>query len=167
MHKETLVLNKAYQPINIIDWKSCATNVFSNKSIFEVLVHYEHNSIRTIDAEYKLPAVIRTLRYVRPVINSCSVNKTLLYKRDSGTCQYCYKSIRKSDATIDHIIPKSRSGGNTWTNLVISCYDCNNYKGNRTPEEAGMLLMKAPKTPAYLIVSKKIPIEWLDFLYFL
>lgn len=166
MHKETLVLNKAYQPINIIDWKSCCTSIFSDKTTFEIIAYYEDEFVATVDTEYKLPAVIRTFNYVKPVINSCSVNKTLLYKRDNGRCQYCNKSIKKLEATLDHVIPKSRGGGNSWTNLVISCYSCNNSKGNKTPSEAGMRLLKAPKTPSYLIESKEIPSLWLDYLYF-
>ena len=67
------------------------------------------------------------------------------FKRDKSTCQYCGS---KKHLTIDHVMPRSRGGGNTWKNLVACCSRCNVYKGNKTPREAGMKLMNKPYEPS-------------------
>lgn len=74
-------------------------------------------------------------------------NKRGLYTRDRGICSYCYQSISYDEATNDHLIPLSRGGKTTWENCTLSCQKCNNAKANKTPEEAGYLLKKQPKSP--------------------
>ncbi len=63
--------------------------------------------------------------------------------RDRYTCQYCHKSLPSGELTLDHVVPRSRAGETTWENLVACCHPCNNRKGSRTPEEAGMKLARA------------------------
>lgn len=63
-----------------------------------------------------------------------------ILERDNHLCAYCGEKA----TTVDHIIPKSRGGGNTWDNLIAACFPCNNFKDNRTPLEAGMDLMFMP-----------------------
>lgn len=66
-------------------------------------------------------------------------------KRDNYTCQYC--GTKGGLMTVDHIIPQSRGGKNTWENCVTSCSTCNHRKANRTPREAGMKLLSTPAKP--------------------
>lgn len=68
--------------------------------------------------------------------------KEKVFERDSYTCQYCGD---KNNLTADHIIPKSKGGLDELTNLVTACQGCNSSKKNKTPEEAGMKLMKDPR----------------------
>jgi 5-methylcytosine-specific restriction endonuclease McrA len=65
--------------------------------------------------------------------------------RDRYTCQYCQQVLNTGDLTLDHVIPRSRGGETTWENLVACCNLCNNKKGNRTPDEAGMKLLRPPR----------------------
>ena len=71
--------------------------------------------------------------------------------RDRYTCQYCHRTLPSGEMTLDHVIPRSRAGETTWENLVACCHHCNNRKGNRTPEEAGMKpgAVAAAVQPAY------------------
>jgi 5-methylcytosine-specific restriction endonuclease McrA len=77
------------------------------------------------------------------------LNNRTLFKRDANLCMYCAQQFRTSDLTRDHITPISRGGGDVWTNVVTACRRCNNYKGGRTPEQAGMQLVAVPFTPTY------------------
>jgi hypothetical protein len=75
------------------------------------------------------------------------VSRYMVYKRDRGRCGYCGKDIPQKEATIDHILPKSRGGKTTWKNVVLACKDCNSKKDNMTPDEAGMRLLIKPYNP--------------------
>lgn len=75
------------------------------------------------------------------------INQKALFRRDQHICGYCANIFQRTDLTRDHIHPKSRGGKDTWMNLVTSCYGCNNAKGDRTPQEAGMELQYVPYVP--------------------
>lgn len=76
-----------------------------------------------------------------------SVSRYMLYTRDHGRCAYCGKELKKTEATIDHILPVSQGGETTWENVALSCSKCNCKKDNRTPHQAGMKLMVKPYNP--------------------
>jgi 5-methylcytosine-specific restriction endonuclease McrA len=79
-----------------------------------------------------------------------AVNRRELLKRDGNSCQYC-GSTRK--LTLDHVLPRSRGGRHTWDNIVAACETCNGKKGDRTPEEARMLLRLKPKAPMHPAIA--------------
>ena len=92
--------------------------------------------------------------------------------RDRYTCQYCLRSSPQVDLTLDHVVPRSRSGETTWENLVACCHHCNNKKGNRTPEEAGMKLARLPR-PFSLHTSRHLmrllgrsDDQWRKYLFY-
>ncbi|MEM7163865.1 MAG: HNH endonuclease [Planctomycetota bacterium] len=90
-----------------------------------------------------------------------------LFARDRNACQYCGRRPRVSDLTLDHVIPRRRGGLATWENLVVACFDCNQKKGCRTPEEAGLRLRREPTKPRNLtlgIDSRRAPASWEAFL---
>lgn len=76
-------------------------------------------------------------------------SSNLIYKRDNWTCQYCGKKVNRETASIDHVYPQSRGGQTTWTNCVCACKQCNGKKRDRTPEEAGMPLLRIPQIPNF------------------
>jgi 5-methylcytosine-specific restriction endonuclease McrA len=75
------------------------------------------------------------------------LSRSAILARDSHTCQYCGLTLPAGRLTIDHVLPQSRGGGWSWTNLVAACPACNAAKANRTPDEAGMALLRPPGKP--------------------
>lgn len=90
-----------------------------------------------------------------------------ILRRDANKCQYCGK--KATDMTIDHVVPRSRGGRDSWENLVTACVNCNNHKGNKTPEEANMPLMVQPKKPHHIMFLKqfigRLEDNWRPFLF--
>ena len=82
-------------------------------------------------------------KYVPPL------NNRTLFKRDANICLYCGNLFQTRDLTRDHITPVSQGGLDRWSNVATACKRCNNYKGGRTPEQAGMELIAVPFTPTY------------------
>ena len=97
-----------------------------------------------------------------------AITKNKLYRRDRGICAYCSHSITEGEAEAEHIIPASRGGGYSWMNLVISCRQCNQKKGNRSPEKAGMSLIYAPYVPSLyedmILKGRNILADQMEFL---
>lgn len=92
-----------------------------------------------------------------------------IFERDKSTCQYCGTKLAKSELTIDHVMPRSRGGRDTWDNLVLACVKCNVRKGDRTPVEAAMPLIRRPHKPAWLpTLGTRLPAgrisSWQRFL---
>ena len=91
-----------------------------------------------------------------------------LFKRDHYTCQYCGAQPGPGELTIDHILPRSKGGHSTWENCVLACVACNTRKANRTPEQAGLKLRKAPRKPSWKALVQVPPRErrqsWAQFL---
>lgn len=70
--------------------------------------------------------------------------RNFVFKRDLLMCRYCGLKLSREDATLDHVMPRSRYGGNGVKNLVTCCGPCNQVKADMTPEEAGMVLLPVP-----------------------
>jgi 5-methylcytosine-specific restriction endonuclease McrA len=104
----------------------------------------EHNG-KLLSGNFPLPTVIRLRTYVKIPYKEISLSRRNVLHRDNYTCQYCGE--RRHDLTIDHIFPRSRGGGDSWENVAAACLRCNVKKGDRTPKEAGMLLMTVPRRP--------------------
>ena len=149
-NKTILVLNASYEPINFTNWKRAIVLLLKEK------------------AQRLSSRVIRLVNYIKLPIQKIMANKpsrNLIYKRDNHTCQYCgsYKNL-----TIDHVIPRSRGGKDTWDNMVAACMPCNTHKGDRTPEEWGKPLYCKPKAPfnKMLLTLNKCNIpEWQEYMY--
>ncbi len=105
--------------------------------------------IRGINVTFPLPSIIRLSRYIRVPMKKIELSRKNIIRRDNYRCQYC--GVSSSNLTVDHVIPKSRGGTDSWENLVAACIPCNNKKANRTPEEAGMKLLRKPRKPNYLM----------------
>jgi hypothetical protein len=156
---KVLVLNSDYTPINVTSLVRGFILVDKGKA--EVLksgdipiVSGQRNFIR--------PLIIRLLNYVRFRVKPLKINRQRIFKRDGFRCAYCDTS---KNLTIDHIMPKSRGGGNTWMNLITCCKNCNRIKDNKTPEEAGMRLIRKPFEPSIFseVINPNISEIWEDF----
>jgi len=96
---------------------------------------------------FKVPSVVRLLRAVRSARKAIRFSRENVYARDGGRCQYCERRVTRNEATYDHVVPRAIGGHTTWTNIVIACVRCNQRKGGRTPEQAGMTLRSTPAKP--------------------
>ena len=137
---QVLVLNASYEPLNITTWRRALVMVLKGKA--EGL---EHDSSRWIRGDTMLPTVIRLRQYVRVPYKQLPLTRRNLFHRDGHRCQYCGSSA--DQLSIDHVVPRSRGGLDTWENVTTACLPCNVRKGNRTPREAGMPLMGKPHRP--------------------
>ncbi len=103
--------------------------------------------IRSVQFEIQVPKIIRLLLYDRVPRNSVKFNRRNVFLRDEHCCQYCRKRFPRQQLSLDHVMPRSRGGGDSWENIVCACLSCNVRKGGRTPQEAGMTLKKPPVKP--------------------
>jgi 5-methylcytosine-specific restriction endonuclease McrA len=137
----------------------------------EVLEEYDED-IRSVSITIKMPAVIRLLHHVTGRKKSVKFSRINVATRDDFRCGYCGTKNVLSKLTYDHVVPRGQGGRTTWTNITMACGDCNEKKGNRTPEQAGMRLKKLPVKPESLPVvvfridpQATIPEQWINFVY--
>ncbi len=107
----------------------------------------KHDWVRTVHFEIAVPKIIRLLGYDRLPRQSVKLNRRNIFARDHNQCQYCGRSFPTSELSLDHVLPRSRGGEDSWTNLVCACTRCNAKKGGRTPEEANLHLVRKPTQP--------------------
>ncbi len=162
----TLLLNASYEPLRIISWEKAITLFFLGK--VEVIETYDKN-IRSVSLVMRAPSVVRLVNYVRLGSRKPPLSKINLLARDNFTCQYCKKTLSRTDSTVDHVVPRTKGGKTSWENIVLACPPCNRKKGGRTPDEANMKLLKQPEAPTWLPVvnftfENNIPKIWNIFL---
>ena len=166
--EKTLLLNITYEPLRVISWQKAVTLLTLGK--VEVIEEYDQD-VHSVSFVMRLPAVVRLLRWVKWRDESITFSRRHIYTRDHGKCQYCGKSLSRQELTYDHVIPKSQGGETSWENVVTCCIDCNGKKGGRTPQQAGMTLLKVPKRPKWnlafrlTIGIRQMPKSWRDYLY--
>ena len=143
-----LVLNATYEPLNVIPLRRAILLLLKEKA---EVVEATRERLRAERLDLEVPSVIRLVTYVPvPPRLPLPVSRRTVLARDNYTCQYCGAQPGKTQLTIDHVVPRSKGGGTTWDNVVAACGPCNRRKGNRTPEQANMLLLSTPARPRYL-----------------
>lgn len=159
-----LILNQDYQPLSVCNVKKSMLLLFLGKA--EMLHDNPRRKVHTIYTEFDYPSVIRLKSYARTPYRNIVLSRKNIMKRDGHHCQYCGST---NDLTIDHIIPKSRGGNDTWENLVTACTRCNHRKGNHTPREASMTLSREPYRPNHIIFLRStighVEDHWKPYLY--
>jgi len=141
-----LVLNYTYEPLHFTNARRAVTLLLAGKA---ESVESSPRVVRSPSRVFPLPSVIRLAVYIRkPFLERVAFNKKNILRRDGYTCQYC--SRRGEKLTVDHVMPRSRGGQTTWTNVVAACLRCNLFKGNRTVEEARLRLIREPVHPQFL-----------------
>jgi 5-methylcytosine-specific restriction endonuclease McrA len=163
---KTLKLDISYRPIEIVDAVEALVLCLIGKA--QAIENYK-KEIKSVSDSFKLPAVIVLKRFVKYHFKVISTHRREIILRDNNQCQYCSKELPSENLTLDHIIPKSKGGKNTWDNLVAACKKCNQRKGNRTPEEANMKLLNKPKKPKYDILrtvgKNQVSELWINYLW--
>jgi hypothetical protein len=145
-----LVLNSSFEPLNLASGRRAIVLLLKEK------------------AQILSSRVIRLLNYVKVPLSrivSQKPSRSMIYKRDGYKCQYCNQTRR---LTIDHVIPKSKGGGESFNNLVVACSSCNTKKGNKLLEHTNMKLLRKPRAPRNMIefhiMSSNNP-EWKEYTF--
>jgi len=103
--------------------------------------------VRGVGFDLEAPRVIRLVTCDRSPRQGLRFNRRNLFARDANQCQYCGRGFPTSELSLDHVVPRSRGGITSWENIVCACVACNVRKGGRTPQEAGMHLVRQPVKP--------------------
>lgn len=170
LNAKVLVLNKAYVAVRVISAKRAFGLLVRNiaevidvddgryanydfeswTEIARLRAEFEreqHDWVRTVRMDIAVPRIIRLLGYDRLPNQQVRLNRRNLFARDRNQCQYCGHHFPTSELSIDHVVPRTQGGGDTWENLVCSCVRCNARKGGRTPDQAGIALIRRPVRP--------------------
>ncbi len=137
-----LVLNGNYEPLHVCTVRRALGLLLTDKAH---LIVNGRGYISTVKERIPVPSIIRLTYVVRRPHPRVHLNRREIFRRDRYTCQYCGRQT--SRLTIDHVVPRERGGRTEWTNVVTACPECNQKKGNRTPQEAHMRLLRPPMPP--------------------
>lgn len=147
MNKKTLLLDANFRFDRFIGFKKTMKMLIKGK--VEVLESWD-DYIYYGNGKIKYPSVLKLVKsYSRNYISNSFSRKGVI-NRDANTCMYCGKILSNSAVTIDHVIPKSQGGPNSYTNCVVACQNCNGKKANCTPEQAGLILIRKPQHPTFI-----------------
>jgi 5-methylcytosine-specific restriction endonuclease McrA len=109
-----------------------------------VVEYYQDYEIMSGSGEkFQVPKVVVLKRYIKLPDRMYRPNRRNIFLRDNYTCVYCLRQLETNELSIDHILPKSRGGKETWENLTTACKSCNCLKGDRTPEEAKLTINRS------------------------
>ena len=163
MKGSVLVLNASYEYLNVTSIRRAISMVLKRKA--EVVEAVQGRFVGGVQRRLGMPSVVRMLYYIRRPFKEIPLTRKNILLRDRNICQYC---ARTGD-TVDHVLPRSRGGPDTWENCVCACSACNRCKNNHTPEEAGMHLRTRPRKPALIpwLMLKREPNRqaWARYLF--
>lgn len=166
---DCLVLDVSYQPISCTTWQTAIVWVLDK--VVEVVDEHPDRYIRTPSWKVNMPSIVR---FLKPISRKRAIkfSRQNVYARDRARCQYCHMRVSRDGWTYDHVIPRAQGGKTTWENVCVACVTCNQRKGGRTPEQAGMRLHSTPVRPKRLpdvasfqmVYKKGMPEAWGDYL---
>jgi len=162
MASKVLLLDSAYVPKSVISVERAMSLLITDRA--KLVEDDSSKKIRTVSKEFPFPIIIKLNHYIKSKFKKVSPSKKNIYIRDNFECVYCGA---KHDLTIDHVIPISKGGENTWDNMVSACRRCNSKKGDRTPDEANMKFIKDILSPdIFLIIRGYRNESWNKFCLF-
>lgn len=162
INQRVLLLNgSTWEPLSVITVPRAMNLLLAGKAM---VVEESGKFLRTVQERFAVPSVIALRTYINVPRRRATWSRRAVLIRDEYTCIYCgvepgnlqaNKVLAKNDFTIDHIMPRSRGGKDTWSNTACACAKCNHRKGGRTPHEAGMKMRWEPKIPrtSYLVIA--------------
>lgn len=158
-----LVLNRSYLPIHVTTVRrafclmakghvravdaDCRTYDFAEW--LELEPEDDGDAVETPRRRLRAPRIVLVLHFDRLPRREVKFSKRNVYLRDGFRCQLCGKQGTGAELNLDHVLPLCRGGKSSWENVVTSCVPCNTRKGNRTPAEAGMHLVREPARPRW------------------
>lgn len=184
LNSSVLVLNRHFQPVHVTTARRAFVMLYGGvaRALDEQFELYDFASwaalsarenddvVKTIDRVIRVPRVIALQFYERLPRSRVRFSRHNIYGRDQNTCQYCGHRFARSELNLDHVVPRRLGGRTSWENVVCCCLPCNLQKGGRTPDEAGMRLLRVPARPKWTpLVRADGGVrykEWLPFLRF-
>lgn len=171
-----LVLNRNWQAINIRTPQEAfcqmATNVATALDIelsdggqaeamrpvkwdewITLPIRPQDNAVRTTRGAIRVPTVVVAVNFAKVPKKRPKLSARTIRERDGNRCQYTGRLLRPDEGSLDHVLPRSRGGQDTWENLVWSAKDVNQLKADRLPHEAGLKLLAVPRAPKEMPVT--------------
>ncbi len=197
LNSSTLVLNRSWLAVQICSVKRAVSLLYQGHAQvvaedfqsydFENWSQVSQQMVEVEDAEFicspsvriRIPRVIVLQFYDKLPHREVSFSRKNIFERDKYTCQYCgrkpkdkqraLKWMEEHVLNLDHVVPRSRGGRTTWSNIVSACYKCNTKKGDRLLKELGWRLRKKPTQPEWhptLNIGLKVRPhkQWVNFL---
>ncbi|RZD13911.1 MAG: HNH endonuclease [Candidatus Acidulodesulfobacterium ferriphilum] len=183
LSSSVLVLNKSFLPVHVTSLKrglillyqGVARAVDENYRTFSfdswqsLSIIEESKSIGLVDRMIRAPRVIILANYDKLPKRYIKFSRANIFLRDKNKCQYCGREFKKTELNLDHVVPRTHGGVSSWENVVCSCIPCNRNKGGRTPEGAGMKLIRKPRKPEWspyyhISLTNVMYKEWMPFL---
>lgn len=165
MSGKVLILNHNYEPISVCNIQKAVVLLYLGKA--ELVEAHDGKSIRSVSIVMPFPSIVRLCVFVHVPFKKIILSRKNILRRDGHRCQYCGRG--DLPVTVDHIIPKARGGEDIWENLVCACVRCNNRKGDQTPHEAGMRLIRKPLRPSHVTFIRhfvsNLDDRWKPYLF--
>lgn len=163
LNTKVLVLNRSFLPVHVTSVKRAFAllyqgvaravdeqyRTFDFDSWRHLALEMHHERLGVVDGVIRVPRVLLLIAYERVPKRHVRFSRFNIYARDGNTCQYCGVRFSRAELNLDHVVPRSRGGASSWENVVCSCHACNRRKGGRTPDEAGMRLIRRPRRPEW------------------
>jgi 5-methylcytosine-specific restriction endonuclease McrA len=160
-----LILNQNYEPMSVINVKKAIVLLYLGKA--ELIEAYHGRELRSVSMHMPFPSIVRLSVYIHIPYKKIILSRKNILRRDGHRCQYCGRT--DSTLTVDHIIPKCKAGEDTWENLVTACVECNNAKGDRSPDQASMKLLRRPMKPNHVTFIRHfvgtVDERWKPYLF--
>ncbi|MFN0157862.1 MAG: HNH endonuclease [Bacteroidota bacterium] len=151
--------------MSVINVKKAIVLLYLGK--VELIEAYAGKHVRAVSMSMPFPSIVRLSVYVRIPYKKIILSRKNILRRDGHRCQYCGRA--DLGLTVDHVMPISRGGEDTWENLVCACVKCNNKKGDSTPEEAHMPMYKKPMRPNHVTFIRhfvsSLDERWKPYLF--
>lgn len=160
-----LKLDSSFKPIEIVSWKEAFLLTWLKKAW---AVEYSDKWVHSARHTFQVPSVIVLFKYIDEKFFTLPCTRRNIMIRDESRCQYCCIDFREPDLTIDHVMPRSKGGKTTWTNVVMACKPCNQQKRDLLLENTSLSLSQPPRRPSYRsIIKKRIKtsnVGWKEYL---
>jgi 5-methylcytosine-specific restriction endonuclease McrA len=165
LSSNVLVLNRSWIAVHIADVRRALSLVYRDlakvvapdtyatydfESWKEISQAADSNYICTVNFKIRVPEIIVLNVFNNFYHKDVRFSRRNIFERDRNCCQYCGKKFSRADLTIDHVVPRSRGGKDSWENVVLACVKCNVQKGDRLPQEAGLKLIRPPTRPQWV-----------------